>query len=149
LTIDNIIRNFEEKKMKINFNPISDGWLYKLWKQREETFIDYICLKYFLNQEQSAILTGVCELVKSSGRFTTQELRQIKELGIPLSQIIGFNLKGLRERKLSVSYDTFIEYLVNICDGKFTKEQIKQTIERNDNQRRVTSNRRRKQGNIY
>lgn len=115
--------------MKINFNPFVH-WLYELWyKKSEQTFIEYAGLKYFLNQEQRDDLKNVCKQVEYKGRFDAEELIRIQELGIPLGQIDGFNLSGFRERTSPASYDTFVVYLVNICDNKFTVEQIKQTIE--------------------
>lgn len=119
--------------IKINFNPFGH-WLYDLWKQKEkeQTFLDYLSIKYLFNQDMVDKLQEVCKQVKVRGRFDAEELTRIQELGIPLGQIDGFNLSGFRERTSPVSYDTFVGYLANICDNKFTKEQIKQTIE-NDN----------------
>lgn len=116
--------------MKINFNPFGH-WLYELWyKKSEQTFIEYAGLKYYLDQNQRDKLYNFCQVVKSRKQFKSEDLRQIQELGIPIGQIDGFNLSGFRERTSPVSYDTFVTYLVNICDNKFTKEQIKQTIEK-------------------
>ena len=112
----------------INFKPFGH-WLYDFWKQKEETFIDYIGYKYYFNQENRSRLLYVCKQVNYRGRFDAEELIQIQELGIPFIRIGGLNLNGFRERTSPISYDTFVTYLVNICDNKFTKEQIKQTIE--------------------
>lgn len=118
--------------MKINFNPFGH-WLYELWyKKSEQTFIEYTGFKYLLDRNQRDKLYNVCKVVKSRKQFKSEDLRQIQELGIPLGRIGGFALSGFRECTFPVSYDTFVTYLVNICDNKFTKEQIKQTIE-NDN----------------
>jgi len=130
LTNDNNFCTFEEKTMKINFNPFGH-WLHDLWKQREkeQTFLDYAGLKYFFNQEMKFRFYYACKQVYRKGVFNLEDLRQIQELGIPLGQIDGFNLTGFQERTSPASYDTFVGYLINICDNKFTKEQIKQTIE--------------------
>ena len=117
--------------IRIISSPII-SWLYYFWKQKESTFINYVSKKYKFSEFQIILFTGVCGIVKARGKFTIEDLRQIQELGIPLGQIDGFNLSGFSERTSPVSYDTFVAYLVNICDNKFTKDQIKQTIE-NDN----------------
>lgn len=115
--------------IKINFNTFGH-WLYELWyKKSEQTFVEYTGLKYLLDQNQRDKLSNVCKVVKYRKQFKSEDLRQIQELGIPLGQIDGFNLSGFRERTFPISYDTFVTYLVNICDNKFTKEQIKQTTQ--------------------
>lgn len=116
--------------IKINFNPFGH-WLYDFWKQKEkeDNFIDYVCKKFIFDEFRGILFTGVCGIVKARGEFTMEDLKQIQELGIPLGQIHGFNLSGFRERTSRVPYDTFVAYLVNICDNKFTKEQVKQQIE--------------------
>jgi hypothetical protein len=120
--------------IKIHFNPFGH-WLYDFWKQKEDAqiFIEYAGWKYFFDQNQRDKLYNVCQVVNSRKQFKSEDLRQIQELGIPLGQIDGFNLSAFRERTSPVSYDTFVEYLVSICDNKFTKEQVKQTIENGDN----------------
>ena len=104
------------------------GFANKLFKPKEDTFIDYIGQKYFHDSKQMSRMLNVCRQVKIRGQFTAEDLMQIHELNIPLGRIDGFNLSGFRERTTPVSYDKFVEYLVNMCDGKFTKEKIKQTI---------------------
>jgi len=125
--------------IKINFNTFGH-WLYDFWKQKEELdFLDYAGMKYLFNQDKIDRLRYICMQVEGRGKFTMEDLRQIQELNIPLGQIDGFNLNGFRERTSPVSYDTFIGYLVNICDNKFTKEQIKQTIENDSSTSKATN----------
>ena len=114
--------------IKINLNQINYHWLYRLFKQKEDTFIYYIGQKYSHDSVQRSRMLNVCKQVETCGKFVAEDLIQIHELGIPLGQITGFNLSGFRERTTPVSYDEFVGYLVNMCDGKFTKEKIKQTI---------------------
>lgn len=104
-------------------------FIYWIKNSKEDTFIEYIGIKYYHDIVQQRVMRNVCKVVKSRGQFTAEDLRQIQELGIPLGQITGFNLSGFIERTSPVSYYTFVAYLVNICDNKFTIEQIKQTIE--------------------
>jgi hypothetical protein len=104
-------------------------WLVDFFKDEEQIFIEYIGYKYGHDVECLRIMLNVCKQVALRGQFTAEDLKQIQELGIPFGQINGFNLTGFRERRTPVSYDTFVTYLHNICDGKFTLENIKQTIE--------------------
>ena len=97
-------------------------------KPKDYTFISYLCEKYTLDKDKMFVFIMACMQVKAKGKIHLEELLQIQSVGIPLGLITGFNLSGFRESTTPVPYDIFVGYLVNMCDGKFTKEQIKQTI---------------------
>lgn len=118
--------------MKINFNPFGH-WLYELWKQKEkeQTFLDYLSFKYFREEKEKEYIKIVCKYVLKCNRLLIQEYHQFAERGISFFSFTNLSSSEFYEniRRGSVDSDTFLELLSRVCDNKFTKEQIKQTIE--------------------
>jgi len=118
--------------IKINFNPFGH-WLYDFWKQKEkeQTFLDYLALKYFREEKEKEYIRKVCQYVLKYDRLLMQEYHQFTERGIYFFSFTNLSSNEFYEniRGGLVDSDTFLELLSRVCDNKFTKEQIKQTIE--------------------
>lgn len=129
MTIDNLIRNFEEKiKTMINlFKPLKDDG----FNLDNNTFIDSFFSIYGRRKENEERLIGICKQVMRSNSFTLNYLNIFIELGVPISMFKKSKSEYVIETYKSLtpsSFDVFSTYLSNICLNEFTAKQIRKTI---------------------